>query len=199
MELEIHAHNDLGLAMANTLAAVLGGATHVNTTANGLGERAGNAPLEEVVMAHQHLYGIATSVSALHLPEVSKLVAAASGRPVALNKAIVGEAVFTHESGIHVSGLLRNPANYQSIDPGELGGSHRLVLGKHSGTASICWGYRQLGVAINDRQAKAVLPLLREHAARTKRQPNTAELVRFLKETAGLGPEMELAGICGFY
>jgi homocitrate synthase NifV len=197
LELEIHAHNDLGLATANTLAAVLGGATHVNTTANGLGERAGNAPLEEVVMALQHLYGIATGVSALHLPEVSKLVAEASGRPVPVNKSIVGEAIFTHESGIHVSGLLRNLANYQSIDPRELGRAHSLVLGKHSGMASIRWAYRQLGISIDDRQAKAVLHLLRKHSSRTKRQPNVEELFRFLSETAATDPEIGLVGICG--
>jgi len=182
LELEIHAHNDLGLATANTLAAVLGGASHLNTTANGLGERAGNAPLEEVVMALQHLYGITTGVSPRHLPEVSQLVAEASGRPIPVNKSVVGEAVFTHESGVHVSGLLRDPVNYQSIDPKELGRDHRLVLGKHSGTAAIQWAYRQLGISIDERRAQAVLQLLREHSSQNKRQPNTDELHSFLNE-----------------
>jgi homocitrate synthase NifV len=185
LELEIHAHNDLGLATANTLAAVLGGASHLNTTANGLGERAGNAPLEEVVMALQHLYGIATGVSPRHLAEVSHLVAEASGHPVPVNKSIVGEAVFTHESGIHVSGLLRDLINYQSIDPKELGRDHRLVLGKHSGTAAIQWAYRQLGIAVNESKAQAVLQLLRKHSSQHKRQPTIDELRSFLNEPPG--------------
>jgi len=188
LELEIHAHNDLGLATANTLGAIRGGASHANTTVNGLGERAGNAPLEEVVMALHHLSGIDTGVSALRLPDVSDLVAKASGRSVAVNKSIVGEAVFTHESGIHVSGLLRDPANYQTIDPKELGRCHRLVLGKHSGTASIRWAYRQMGLCVDEGQARAVLPLLRAHCGRTKRSPDRADLLRFLDATSGPAP-----------
>ncbi len=184
LELEFHAHNDLGLATANTLAAVRGGATHVNTTVNGLGERAGNAPLEEVAMALQHLYGIGTGVSPLCLQEVSQLVGKASGRPVPVNKAIVGEAIFTHESGIHVSGILRDPANYQTIDPGELGRAHCLVLGKHSGTASIRWAYHQLGIPVGNKQALSLLERVRTHTARNKRQPTTKDLLRFLDETA---------------
>lgn len=183
LELEIHAHNDLGLATANTLAAILGGATHVNTTVNGLGERAGNAPLEEVVMALQHLYDIGTGVSARRLPEVSRLVAAASGRPVAANKSIVGEGVFTHESGIHVSGLLRDPANYQTIDPRELGRDHRLVLGKHSGATAVRWAYRQIGIDIDASRAALVLPLVRAYSAHAKHAPETVDLLRFLDET----------------
>jgi homocitrate synthase NifV len=184
LELEIHAHNDLGLATANTLAAIRGGATHANTTVNGLGERAGNAPLEEVVMALRHLYGIHTGVLTRQLPGVSKQVAEASNRPVPVNKSIVGEAIFTHESGIHVSGILRDPANYQSIDPGELGRVHRLVLGKHSGTASIRWAYDQLDIPIGDIQARALLVLIRAHSAKHKQQPATEDLLRFLGETA---------------
>jgi homocitrate synthase NifV len=183
LQLEIHAHNDLGLATANTLAAIRGGATHANTTVNGLGERAGNAPLEEVVVAMQKLYGIDMGVSPRRLPGISELVARASGRPVPVNKSIVGEAIFTHESGIHVSGILRDPANYQNIDPEEFGRSNRLVLGKHSGTASIIWAYRQMGECIEAEEARAILPLVREYAARTKRVPEAADLFRFLAQT----------------
>ncbi len=141
MELEIHSHDDLGLATANSLAAVKGGATHVNTTVNGLGERAGNAPLEEVVVALPHLYGRPTGVAARDLKSISALVAGASGRPLPVNKSIVGDGIFTHESGIHVHGLLRDPANYQALDPKELGRQHHMVLGKHSGLAAVLWAY----------------------------------------------------------
>jgi len=114
------------------------------------------------------------------------MVGRASGRPVPVNKAIVGEAIFTHESGIHVSGLLRDPANYQALDPGELGRSHSLVLGKHSGTAAIRWAYDQLGIPVADGQARSLLTLIRAHTAAHKRQPETRDLLRFLDETAAM-------------
>lgn len=180
LELEMHAHNDLGLATANTLAAILGGATHVNTTVNGLGERTGNAPLEEVVMSMHQLYQCPTGVQPQVLATISQAVAEASRRPIPVNKPIVGAGIFTHESGIHVSGLLRDAANYQSLDPRQLGRSHELVLGKHSGTDAVRWGYRQIGIDIDEAQAQTVLPRLRHHAALTKRQPTSEELLCFL-------------------
>lgn len=183
LELEIHAHDDLGLATANSLAAVRGGATHVNTTVNGLGERAGNAPLEEVVMALAQIHGRPTGVAPRLLPEISALVAGASGRPVPVNKSIVGDAIFTHESGIHVSGLLRDPANYQALDPKILGRKHRLVLGKHSGVAAVLWAYRELGLQVDEVQARAILARVRTFAAAYKRAPVAEELRRFYRET----------------
>jgi homocitrate synthase NifV len=146
MEIEMHAHDDFGLATANTLAAVNAGASHISTTVNGLGERAGNAPLEEAVMALRHLYGIETGVDTRHFPALSSLVARASGRMVAVNKSIVGEAIFTHEAGIHVDGLLKNPLNYQGFDPHEVGREHRTVLGKHSGSRAVRQAYANLGM-----------------------------------------------------
>jgi homocitrate synthase NifV len=181
-ELEIHAHDDLGLATANSLAAVLGGATHVNTTVNGLGERAGNAPLEEVVMALHHLYHRDTGVVPRRLPEISQLVAEVSGRPIAAGKSIVGEDVFSHESGIHVHGLLRDRRNYQSLDPGELGREHRLVLGKHSGVASVVHAYEGLGIAVNGREAKDILSRVRNFATTEKHPPLNSDLIRFYGE-----------------
>lgn len=181
---EMHAHDDLGMATANTLAAALAGASHINTTVNGLGERAGNAPLEEVVMALRHLYGVETGVDAYLFPEISRLVARASGRPVAANKSIVGEAVFTHEAGVHVDGLLKNPLTYQGFDPAEVGRAHRLVLGKHSGTRAVRQAYAQLGIALTDAQTQDILALIRSHAVTTKRPPDAADLKRFYWERA---------------
>lgn len=181
-ELEIHAHDDLGLATANSLAAVLGGASHVNTTVNGLGERAGNAPLEEVVMALSHLYQRDCGVVPRLLPEISTLVAGVSGRPVAAGKSIVGEGVFTHESGIHVHGLLRDPRNYQSLDPSELGREHRLVLGKHSGLAGVLHAYARLGLRLRDDEARNILNRVRAFANETKRAPGDEELKHFYRE-----------------
>jgi homocitrate synthase NifV len=182
LELEIHAHDDLGLATANSLAAIAGGATHVNTTVNGLGERAGNAPLEEVVMALHHLYHRDTGVLPRRLPDISRLVAEVSGRPVAAGKSIVGDKVFSHESGIHVHGLLRDRANYQSVDPAELGREHRLVLGKHSGVASIRHAYAELGIALSGPQAQDILGRVRAFATDTKHPPESGELLRFYRD-----------------
>lgn len=182
LELEIHAHDDLGLATANSLAAIQGGASHVNTTVNGLGERAGNAPLEEVVMALHHLYRRDAGIAPRLLPEISRLVARGSGRPVAAGKSIVGGKVFSHESGIHVQGLLRDRRNYQSIDPGELGREHQLVLGKHSGLAAVCHAYQRLGHSLAKHEADAILPRVRNFAVAAKRPPAEADLIFFLKE-----------------
>ncbi|MBI5335396.1 MAG: homocitrate synthase [Burkholderiales bacterium] len=179
IDIEIHTHDDLGLATANALAALLAGATHVNTTVNGLGERAGNAPLEEVVMGLRHLYGAATGVDPRSLPAISALVARAANRPVAINKSIVGEGVFTHESGIHVDGLLKDRRTYQGFDPGELGREPRLVLGKHSGSHAVRHAYAALGLVVDEALAAGLLQRIREHVCRHKAPPTDAELRRF--------------------
>ncbi len=188
MEVEMHAHNDLGLATANTLAAVKAGATHINTTVNGLGERAGNAPLEEAVMALRHLHGIESGIDSHRFPEISRLVALASGRPVPANKSIVGEGVFTHESGIHVDGLIKHPSNYQSFDPEEVGRNHRLVLGKHSGCSSVIQAYADLGILLDEMQAGTILARIRRYAGSVKHAPGVEELKLFYLETATRHP-----------
>lgn len=182
--IEIHAHNDLGLATANTLAAVRAGATHVNTTVNGLGERAGNAPLEEVVMALRHLHAHDCGVRSEDLQPISALVAQASGRPVAAGKSIVGDAVFTHESGIHVDGLLKDARTYAPFDPLELGRSHRTVLGKHSGRRALRHAYAALGLDLDDRSSQLILERLRVDVSATKRAPEPDELMRYYREAA---------------
>ncbi len=182
LELEMHAHNDLGLATANTLAAVLAGATHINTTVNGLGERAGNAALEESVAAMHHLYNIETGIDSRRFPEISRLVSIASGRHVPVNKSIVGDAVFTHESGIHVDGLIKNPLNYQGLAPEEVGRTHKLVLGKHSGSNAVMQAYAGLGIVLTEFEAKTLLARIREHAVATKQTPSPADLERFYLE-----------------
>jgi homocitrate synthase NifV len=190
IEIEIHAHDDLGLATANTLAALAAGATHANTTMNGLGERAGNAALEEVVMALRHIHGIEAGIDTAALPALSALVARASGRPVAPNKSIVGEAVFTHEAGIHVDGLLKHRATYQGFDPVELGRDHRNVLGKHSGSQAIAAAYAHLGRPLTAADAQALLLRVRAHAMTTKRAPTAGELHAFLDERRHMEPRV---------
>ncbi|MFO1327606.1 MAG: homocitrate synthase [Rubrivivax sp.] len=185
LEIEIHAHDDLGLATANTLAALRAGATHASTTVNGLGERAGNAPLEEVVMALRHLHGLDCGVDPRALPALSRRVALASGRAVAANKSIVGDAVFTHESGIHVDGLLKSAHTYQGFDPAELGRAHATVLGKHSGSAALRSAYARLGLTLGHAEAEGLLARVRSHVERTKRAPLDVELLLFRRELQG--------------
>ncbi len=179
LELEIHAHDDLGLACANTLAAVLGGATHANTTVHGLGERAGNAALEEVVMGLKHLYRIDAGVDLHDIGTLSALVAEASGRPVPWQKSLLGAGAFTHEAGIHVDGLLKNPLNYQGVDPAEVGRTHRLVLGKHSGTRGVREAYRHLGLSLDPGQTQRILEQVRRFSTTAKRVPKDIDLLRF--------------------
>jgi homocitrate synthase NifV len=187
MDIEMHAHNDLGLATANTLAAVRAGATHASTTVNGLGERAGNAALEEVVMVARHLQGLDCGVDTTKLPAISQLVARASGRPVGAGKSIVGDAVFTHESGIHVDGLLKDRGNYENFAPEELGRSHRLVLGKHSGSAGVRLACARLGLHLCEHDSRALLASIRAHVTATKQPPTDDELRRLVLQAGATG------------
>lgn len=186
--IEMHAHDDLGLATANTLAAMLAGATHASTTVNGLGERAGNAALEEVVMAARHLHGVDCGVHTPALPGLSALVASASGRPVAAGKSIVGDAVFTHESGIHVDGLLKDRGNYETFPPEELGRTHRLVLGKHAGAHGLRHACAALGLELAPEHTAPLLEQLRQHVLRHKRPPRDDELRQLAQTTRSCLP-----------
>jgi homocitrate synthase NifV len=180
LAIEMHAHDDLGLATANTLAAAVAGATHVNTTVNGLGERAGNAALEEVVVGLKQLYGIETGINLQDFPALSRQVATASGDTIGSRKSLIGRDVFSHEAGIHVDGLLKDPNNYQGVDPALVGRSHQLVLGKHSGSQGVMYAYRQLGIQISRWQANRLLPMIRQFASAHKRAPQAIDLNQFL-------------------
>ena len=180
LEIEMHAHDDMGLATANTLAACLAGATHVNTTVNGLGERAGNAPLEEVVLGLKKFHSIETGVSLKGFPALSSMVASASGRAVPWQKSLVGAGVFTHEAGIHVDGLLKHPDNYQGFDPQEVGQSHRIVLGKHSGPRAVQLVYAGLGMTLDEGEAQSLLSSVRHFVATHKHSPEMRDLRELL-------------------
>jgi homocitrate synthase NifV len=130
---------------------------------------------------HQ-LYNLETGIDSRHFPEISHLVAIASGRPVPANKSIVGDAVFTHESGIHVDGLIKNPLNYQGVNPADVGRTHTLVLGKHSGSSAVMQAYAGIGIVLTEFEAKAMLARIRQHAVSTKRTPSSADLERFYLE-----------------
>jgi homocitrate synthase NifV len=176
VELEVHTHNDLGMATANALAAIQAGARFVNTTVNGLGERAGNAPLEEVVMALKVARGIDTGIDTHRFRQLSRLVGKASRRPVPAWKAVVGERVFAHESGIHADGVIKNPKNYEGFDPSEVGLRRYLVVGKHSGTSGLIKRYQSLGITLAKEEAEHLLHRVRAMAERLKRPLSDSDL-----------------------
>lgn len=176
IELEFHGHDDLGLATANTLASVRGGATHVSVCVLGLGERAGNAPLEEVVTGLGETLGRLTGVNLVRLPALATLVADAACRAIPENKPIVGSMVFSHESGIHVSGLLRDAATYEALDPVRFGRERRIVLGKHSGRAALRSTLRSIGLDCDHERMERLLAEVRARASLTKRPVELADL-----------------------
>jgi homocitrate synthase NifV len=174
---EMHTHDDLGMATANAIAGVKAGATSVNTTVNGLGERAGNAALEEVVMALKQVYGLKLGIDTRKLAELSLLVEQASGDFLPRCKAIVGKNAFTHESGIHADGILKNPQIYQPFAPEEVGLSHVLTIGKHSGSHLLGEKLQQCGVRIERQEARSLLDAVRERAISLKRSLTQEELL----------------------
>jgi homocitrate synthase NifV len=165
--LGFHAHNDLGMATANTLAAVLAGAHSVDVTVNGLGERAGNAALEEVVMALRLTLHRPCGIETRRLAKLSEVVARASGRPLPMGKPITGSQVFRHESGIHVHGLLADRRTYEPFAPEAVGHEpSEIVLGKHSGIAAVRSVLAAEGVDLDAAGAACLLRELRSAGAR---------------------------------
>ncbi|WP_432822623.1 homocitrate synthase [Trichloromonas sp.] len=177
LPIEVHTHNDLGMATANAIAGLRAGASFVNTTVNGLGERAGNAALEEVVMALKHACGVDPGIDTRRFVEISRYVGRASCRPVPEWKAVVGEKVFSHESGLHADGVIKNPVNYEGFDPGEVGLSRHMVLGKHSGSHALIHRLNQLGIEVNRLEADDLLDRVRSISQRNKRPLNDPELL----------------------
>ena len=135
--LALHCHNDFGLAVINSITGVLAGAKGISTTVNGIGERAGNASLEELIMALKILYGKDLGFKTKYITELSNLVSNASGLPIPYNKPVVGNNVFRHESGIHVDAVIEEPLCYEPYVPELVGGRRQLVLGKHSGCRAV--------------------------------------------------------------
>ncbi|MNO62028.1 2-isopropylmalate synthase [compost metagenome] len=181
-DIEMHTHNDFGMATANAIAGILGGATHVGVTVNGLGERAGNAALEEVFMALKHVYGYELDVDTKRFRELSEYVSRASGRELPSWKAIVGTNMFAHESGIHADGAIKNPKNYEAFSPDEVGLARQLVIGKHSGRASILKKFEEYGEELDNKAADWLLEKVRETSVNLKRSLFDKELVQLYRE-----------------
>ncbi len=165
----VHCHDDFGLATANTVSALRGGASQAHVTVNGIGERGGNTSLEEVVMTLESLYGIKTEIRCSELYTLSRLVSRLTGIPVAPNKAIVGENAFTHEAGIHVHGLLADTSTYEPIHPETVGRKRRIVLGKHAGRSSVELALRELGIECTAGELVEILSRVKELGDKGKR------------------------------
>ena len=171
--LSIHCHDDLGFALANSVAALKAGAGCAHVTVNGLGERAGNTALEELVMALEVLYGYQTRIKKEEIYHLSTLVSRLTGVPLPVNKAVVGEMAFTHESGIHAHGVMKDPSTYESIKPEEIGRKRRIVLGKHSGSASVEAALNEMKYSPDDPQLKEILKRIKQLGDAGKRVADT--------------------------
>jgi len=182
MEIEMHTHNDFGMATANAIAGIKAGATYVNTTVNGLGERAGNAALEEVVMALKYISKVDLGLNTERFRELSEYVANASARHIPVWKPIVGANVFAHESGIHADGVIKNPLNYEVFSPEEVGLERQLVIGKHSGSRSIERKFDEFGIELSAEDSQEILKMARKLAVELKRGLFEKELMYIYKD-----------------
>ncbi|MHA1606518.1 MAG: 2-isopropylmalate synthase [Candidatus Freyarchaeota archaeon] len=192
----VHTHNDFGLATANALAAIEKGAQQVHVTVNGIGERAGNASLEEVVVSAVALYGIKVNVDTTRIFETSKLVERISGVRLPPNKPIIGDNAFKHESGIHAHAVLENPLTYEPIKP-ELIGRIResivedaIVIGKHAGGHSLRAKLQEMGITCNEEQLREILSRIKELGDKGKKVTDV-DLLAIAEDIVGQVSEKE--------
>jgi isopropylmalate/homocitrate/citramalate synthase len=162
----VHCHDDMGLATANTLAGILAGASGAQCSVLGIGERAGNASLEQVAVALQVLHGRDAGLDLRALPAVAELVARAAGIRIPEQQPVVGAHAFTHESGLHLDGIRSDPATYEPCPPSVVGRARRVVLGKHSGASSIRHAADAAGIELGDAELRALLGELKHDASR---------------------------------
>jgi homocitrate synthase NifV len=182
IEIEFHGHNDLGMATANTVAAFLAGADCASVTVNGLGERAGNAPLEEVAAALKRSANIDMGLDITRFAALSDYVAQASGRSLSWAKPITGIGSFTHESGIHCSGLMQDKESYEVLSPEEVGIKRPdYVIGRHTSARAIILAAQSFGIQIDEAQAQKLVSLVRDEATQLGRAFTDSELERFLQ------------------
>lgn len=182
---EIHTHDDYSLAVANALAAFEAGAEWASTTVNGLGERAGNSSLEGVIMGLLKLYNLQLPFKISKICEISHYVEKASGIPVPPNRAIVGAHMFTHESGIHVDGVLKYPYTYESFLPDEIGTSRKIVIGKHSGKHAVWDKLKELGINASKEQLIKIVDLVKRNSQERKSAITDEELRKIAGEVIG--------------
>ena len=180
--IEVYNHNDFGMATANGMAAIRGGASSLVVSVGGLGEGTGNAAMEEIIMALRYLENIELGIETSRFREIAEYVARASSRAVPVWKAIVGTNVFAHESGIHADGVIKNPKNYEVFNPSEVGLTRQLVVGKHSGSHTILHKFKEFNIELTDKQANDILALARDMSVDLKRTLFDKELVYIYNE-----------------
>jgi len=193
-----HCHNDLGMAVANSLAAIEAGARQIEGAINGLGERAGNTSTEEIIMAvktRQDYFGVEIGADSTEIFDTSRLVSRLTGYPIQYNKAIVGRNAFAHESGIHQHGVLRNRETYEIMDPASVGHASTIVLGKHSGRAAFADALEKMDIQLEDDDFKAAFDRFKELADR-KGEISEEGLRAIVDEKTQVSPDaMELVSI----
>ncbi|MEM3608908.1 MAG: 2-isopropylmalate synthase [Candidatus Bathyarchaeia archaeon] len=194
--ISVHCHNDFGLAVANSLAGVEGGATQVHVTVNGIGERAGNAALEEVVMALHMVYKKKTKINTKLLYETSRLVSRLTGITLQPNKAIVGENAFAHESGIHAKGVTIKPETFEPIKPELVGRKRKIVAGKLAGRQGIKAELASAGIHPNDEQLKEILNRVKSLGDKGKTVTD-ADLLAIARSVTGM-PEKKIVNLTDF-
>jgi homocitrate synthase NifV len=181
--IQAHMHNDFGLATANTLAAVRAGAEHVHVTVNGLGERAGIAALDEVVLGLRQHLGLELGLRTELLGELCAFVARASGRPIPAGKPITGQAIFEHESGIHVDGVLKVPEAFEPFPPELVGARRAIVIGKHSGSGAVQYVLAHEGIDATREALEPVVQAIRYEATGRKSRLSPDEVVAIYRRT----------------
>ena len=185
LPVEIHAHNDFGMATANTITALEEGATFASVTVNGLGERAGNAALEEVVMALKFLKKFDVGFDIYKIREICEYVAEASRREIPVNKPIVGKNIFVHEAGIIADAIIKKSTAYDVFSPSIVGSIRQLVISKHSGRAAIISKFNEYGIEIDEKTAGKILKKVREKATEEKQPLFDKELMQIYYEIVG--------------
>jgi len=182
MPFEFHGHNDLGMAVANTYTSLLTGAKATSVTVNGLGERAGNAALEEVVMALELSGKISTGLKTENFTELSRFVEKSSGRSLSWSKPVTGKSVLKHESGIHVQALIKDRNTYQIINPKSIGTyEQNFVIGKHSGRAAIDAFFAKMGIFLTPTESTVIVRCVKEKAVKMKRALSGEEIINYYR------------------
>lgn len=162
LPIEMHTHNDFGMATANAIAGFEAGAMSANTTVIGLGERAGNASFEQILMSLTHQFSIKKTINAEVLKSLVVTVSKAANKPISLNSPIIGEHIFSHESGIHVNGMIKSKNAYEPFLPEEVGLKREFPIGKHSGSSTLFYHLQSIGITPALTKVKQLLPIVRE-------------------------------------
>lgn len=181
LDVEMHMHDDYGMATANCIAGIHAGARFASTTVMGIGERSGNSPLEEVVMAAKHLFDIDSGIDTTKLKNLAEFVSRASGRPIEVSKPFLGSNCFAHEAGIHADGVIKDAINYEPYDPAEVGLERTLVIGKHSGRNTLITVLKDMGEDVDKDEATQLLDIIRRASVQMHRSISHKELYMFYK------------------